>query len=187
VKRALGLFVMLWACGRSGESAAPPRAAPSAEHTDGAAAANASAVSSASIAAAAGPGATQSKHVAWSGTYKSAAGTLYIPPEWKGVRWSGAESQAGIGEGTLEIGIDPLTGRVVGVLDGPLGPAVVDGLAAGEKVTATISRKNPSDHGFAGSLVGSIGADSVTGSMNLSSAEASTIRAASFSLAPAER
>jgi hypothetical protein len=174
----LGLCVvlLLGAC-RSGETAPASREAPSA--------ADASAAPGAvSAPAAAAASAAQSKPLAWSGTYKSAAGTLYIPPEWKGVRWSGAETQAGIGEGTIALEIDPSTGRVVGTLEGPLGPAVIDGVATGEKLTATIARKNPSDRGFAGSLMGDIGKDAVTGSMNLSSAEASTVRTATFSLAP---
>lgn len=123
----------------------------------------------------------------WTGTYKSTTGTLYIPPDWKSVRWAGVDTQAGVGEGTMALDVDPATGRVLGTLDGPLGPAIVDGLALDGKVTASIIRKDPSDHGFAGTLVGAIEHERAAGSMNLSSAEAKAIRAATFALGPAAR
>jgi hypothetical protein len=124
-------------------------------------------------------------HSNWTGTYKSAAGTLYIPPEWKNVRWSGVESQAGVGEGTMTLEIDAATGRVLGVVDGPLGPAMVDGVVLDGKLSASIVRKVPSDRGFSGTLLGSVDRDVAAGSMSLSSAEANAIRSATFTLSPA--
>jgi hypothetical protein len=126
-------------------------------------------------------------HSSWSGTYKSAAGSLYIPPDWKSVRWSGVDAQGGLGEGTMTIQIDAATGRVLGAVDGPLGPAIVDGVVFDGKLSASIVRKVPSDHGFSGTLLGSVDRDVATGSMSLSSAEANAIRSATFTLGPAVR
>ncbi len=180
--RGLGLLAVLAAvvgraCDRSGGGGLPstreaPSSAPVASK-----AVSASPAPTASAAASAGS--------RWTGTYKSAAGTLYIPPDWKSVRWSGADTQAGIGEGTMALDVDPATGRVAGTLEGPLGPASVDGVVSGGKLTASILRKDPSDRGFAGTLVGSVEPDRAAGTMNLSSAEANAIRAATFALGPA--
>jgi hypothetical protein len=75
---------------------------------------------------------------------------------------------------------------VLGALEGPLGPAVVDGVFVDGKLAASIVRRNPSDRGFAGTLLGSIDHDRGAGTMNLSSAEASAVRVATFALARAE-
>jgi hypothetical protein len=120
----------------------------------------------------------------WRGSYKSAAGTIYIPPDWK-VRWSGGDASTGIGDGTMTITIDPSTRRMAGALDGALGPATLDGIDVDGRITANISRKNPTDRGFSGTLVGSIDADRASGTMSVSSGEASTVRTATFALSPA--
>ena len=84
----------------------------------------------------------------------------------------------------MTLDIDGATGRVLGTVEGPLGPAIVDGVVLDGKLTATILRKAPSDHGFSGTLLGSVARDTAEGSMNLSSAEASAIRSATFALSP---
>ena len=118
------------------------------------------------------------------GTYKSEPATLYIPasPDWKGVRWMVKETSEGVGDGPMTLTIDPATGRVGGALEGPLGPAMIDGFSHEEKLTATVARKEPSDHGFAGTLIATVKSGRADGTMSLSLAEASAIRQASFSL-----
>jgi hypothetical protein len=118
----------------------------------------------------------------WSGTYKSEATTFALPA---GVKWKVPESTEGIGEGTLALTIEPPPGRVRGTVEGPLGPALVDGFAADGKVTATIARRDPSDHGFAGTLSAEVSGGHVRGTMNLAPAEVTAVRAATFDLAPA--
>jgi hypothetical protein len=100
------------------------------------------------------------------------------------VHWNVKESAAGIGEGTIALTVDPVNGRVFGTLEGPLGPATVDGFAADRKLTASIARKDPTDQGFTGTLIGSLGGDRAGGTMNVSLAEASAIRTATFDLSP---
>ncbi len=120
----------------------------------------------------------------WRGTYKSVAGTMYVPPAWKNLQWKGAETPAGIGEGPMTLAIDA-SGRVAGTLDGPLGPATVEGLAGDGTFTASVRRLDPGDHGFTGTLVGTVANGRAEGNMNLTLAEASAIRTATFELAPA--
>jgi hypothetical protein len=120
----------------------------------------------------------------WRGTYRSVASTLYVPPDWKGVRWKVPDTSAGIGDGTLTLTIDPASGRVQGAMTGPLGPATIDGLAAEGSFAAKIAREDPADRGFAGTLVGTMGGGRADGTMNVSLGEASAIRAATFVLTP---
>jgi len=121
----------------------------------------------------------------WSGTYASAPATLYIPTDWKGVHWKVPETAAGVGDGALTVTVDPSTGRVSGAVDGPLGPARVEGVVSDGGVAAMLSRKDPSDRGFTGTMVGSISGDTLTGSLHVSAAEASAVRSATFTLKPA--
>ena len=132
-------------------------------------------------AAAASPPAPSS----WTGTYASVAGAPYVPQDWKGVRWSVPETPAGVGDGTVSVIVDPSTGRVTGSVEGPLGPAVLDGYSADGGVTASLVRKDPSDRGFTGTLVGSVEGDKLTGSMSVSLAEVSAVRKATFALSSA--
>lgn len=161
------------ACGRSTSdaSAAPPTSAAPAD------APAASQAAAASIAPAA-------FSLVWSGTYKSAASTL------KEGGWTNKDSTSGVGSGSISLSIDP-DGRALGSLEGPLGPASIDGVVAGaqggaasaaRRLTATVARKDPSDHGFAGTLVATVAADKIDGTMNLSLGQGSAIRTAAFTL-----
>jgi hypothetical protein len=100
--------------------------------------------------------------------------------DWKDVKWRGDLSNAGLGDGPIALTVDP-SGRVAGTLTGPLGPAVINGLLAGDKLTASITRQTPSDGGFVGTLVGGVADGKLTGTMKLSQREASVIRSATFS------
>jgi hypothetical protein len=124
---------------------------------------------------------------AWTGSYKSAPGGLYIPPDWKNVRFVVKDTEAGLGEGALSFRVDPPSsgvggGRVLGTLDGPLGPATIDGRAQDGKVTATIFRKDPTDQGFAGTLIGAMAGDRGEGTLNVSLGDANAIRRATFAV-----
>ncbi|MEO6574430.1 MAG: hypothetical protein ABIP89_11360 [Polyangiaceae bacterium] len=143
-----------------------------------------SASSSAIIAAEVDAAPPVAKATTWTGAYKSSAGTLYVPPgkEWSGTKWRGDESPDGLGEGTITLSIDPKSGGVAGTLDGPVGPGVLYGSSADGKVTATLARKDAADNGFTGTLIGNVAGDKLEGTMHVSSWDAHTIRAITFSL-----
>jgi hypothetical protein len=122
---------------------------------------------------------------AWSGTYKSTASAITVVPEWKKVHWSDTQSTQGVGDGTMTLAIDGATGRITGTLDGPLGPATLDGAVADGKVTASLVRKDPSDQGFTGTLLGTVATDKVEGTMNASPGGGGTVRTVTFTLARA--
>jgi hypothetical protein len=122
--------------------------------------------------------------LSWHGAYKSAASTLTVPPDWKKVHWSDMQSTAGIGDGTMALTVDGATGHVSGLVDGPLGPATLDGVVADGNLAATLRRKDPGDQGFAGTLLGAISADHLEGTMNVSLGLASALRTATFRLSP---
>jgi hypothetical protein len=166
------LLVLVWACGKSQAVGSSPTPAAS----SGLATAVPAPVQSAASA-------TRTTG-AWRGTYKSSPASLYIPPDWKDVHWKVKETSAGIGEGEIAIQVEPTSGRIVGTLGGPLGPASIRGLGADGKLTAAIARKNPSDEGFAGTIVGVISNDRVDGTMYVSLGEANAIRTATFTMAP---
>jgi hypothetical protein len=120
----------------------------------------------------------------WSGSYKSEAASLYIPPELK-VRWRPDETDAGIGEGRLTLSADG-DGRVHGVVDGALGPAHVDGYFADGILGAQVTRQDPRDHGFSGVLTGKASGDRLEGTLNVSLAAGGALRAAAFLLTPGD-
>lgn len=172
-------------CGKSGASGAP-QGGPSSAATTSTAAATGAASAATPVGSARGAGAARGAS-GWSGSYKAAAGSLYIPADWKNVRWTGADSGAGIGEGAIALQVDATSGRVGGTVDGPLGPAVVDGFASEGKLTAALVRKDPQDRGYTGTLIGSIEGERLAGTMSVSTGEASSIRTADFTLAPSAR
>jgi hypothetical protein len=148
------------------------------------ASASAGAGASASAGADAGAGACRGVR-AWAGGYRSAAGTLYVPPTWKGVTWKVPETPAGIGEGTIALDCDGQTGRMTGTVEGVLGPATLRGILDDGGVTATVVRTDPSDHGFTGTFAATIAGGHARGAMKVSLGEASAIRVATFDLTPA--
>jgi hypothetical protein len=165
---ALGL-VGACAKGSAGESPAPPASAPPADSNVPAA------------KAAPAPAASTTGTTAWKGGYKSVEGTFLLPKE---VKWKVPESNAGLGDGSMTLAVDRATGRVQGILDGALGPATIDGVAGGGKLTATVSRVDPSDHGFTGTLQGALGEATAQGTMNMTQADVTAVRNATFELAP---
>jgi hypothetical protein len=117
----------------------------------------------------------------WKGSYKSVAGTIALP---KDVKWKVPDVAVGLGDGTIALTVDRATWRVQGKVEGVLGPAIVDGLAQDGKMTATVSREDPTDHGFTGTLSGDIADAATSGTMNLALADVSAVRNATFELAP---
>ena len=165
-----GLIAMACACSRSSGSTAQD-AAPSSPAID---AGRIPREPAPAAAAAAAP------RLAWRGKYTSTAATLYIPSDWKGVHWKVDDDGAGVGQGDLAFVVDS-GGRLHGTLSGPLGPATLDGLVAGGRVSATLS---PSDHerGYAGTLQGSMAESSGEGTISASPGLAGAVRSAQFRL-----
>jgi hypothetical protein len=118
---------------------------------------------------------------AWSGTYKTTAGTLYVPDEWK-VRWHADDATTGIGDGHISVAVDTSNGGVRGEMDGPLGPALVDGYLADGGLSATIRRRDPHDHGFTGVLLGQETSARIEGTLNVSPATGGAVRGGTFTL-----
>lgn len=117
----------------------------------------------------------------WQGSYTSVAGGIALP---KDVKWKIPESPGGLGDGKIALTVDSASGRVLGTVDGPLGPATLDGLASDGRLTATVARQDPGDHGFIGTLAGDVIDGGAHGTMNLALAEVSAVRSATFHLSP---
>ncbi len=168
-------LVLACACSKTSIGEAPPSPA------TGSATASASPSASAGASASVAPEPSPTGVAAWKGSYKSAPGTIVLP---KDVKWKVPETTAGVGEGTISLTVDRATGRVRGKVDGVLGPATVDGVAADGKLTATVAREDPADHGFTGTLSGDVGNASTQGTMNVALGDVSAVRSATFDLAP---
>src|SRR5262249_16671407 len=99
----------------------------------------------------------------YTGSYRTVPGTLYVPsgPEWSGVKWRGEAASVGLGDGALSLRIAK-TGRVEGSLEGAVGPARITGSWVDGTLTGTLSRKDPSDEGFTGTMVGKTVGQSAT-------------------------
>ncbi len=121
---------------------------------------------------------------AWSGTYTSAPGSLFVYDggEWKGVHFRGDDAATGLGDGTLSLTLDPRTGIVRGNGTGALGDIVVSGAVTAGELTFSVLRKDPSDRGFTGTGVGKLERGTAAGTMRLSQGDAHVIRDAKFSL-----
>jgi hypothetical protein len=143
---------------------------------------SASAAQPAPSASAARP---ESPTIAWTGTYDSTPGTLFVrdAPEWKGVRFRGEDASTGLGGGPLSLLVDRATGRVTGEASGPLGDVVLDGMMSKETLTFSLLRKDAKDHGLTGTAVGVVGEGKASGTFQLSQADARVIRRGTFEIA----
>jgi hypothetical protein len=133
--------------------------------------------SSGSVAEASGP-------TAWHGTYKSVAGTVTIPESLKAGKWKNADTDIGLGEGSLSLVVDPATERVSGHIEGALGPASISGVRSGDRVAATIRRDDPGDQGFTGMLEAAPAGTELQGTMNGALGNVNAVRTATFSCSP---
>ena len=185
---AVIVMVGVSACGKAsveavradaGESAAAASGAGAGADAGGSGSANAGASASAGVRADSGASASAGAR-AWRGPYKSVESVITLPAD---VKWRVPESTAGIGDGTLALTADP-AGRVNGIIDGVLGPALVVGLLADGRLTGSVLRKDPSDHGFTGTLAADLGDADARGTLHVTLAEASAVRQATFELSP---
>lgn len=146
---------------------------------------SASAVPAPSVSAAASASAAPTAaSTTWHGTYKSSAAPLQVPPDFAKT-WAHADHGAGTGEGPMTLALDGASGRASGTLEGPLGPALVAGDVTGGTLTAAVSRKDPSDRGFTGTLRATVSGAQIDGTMTLASADGSQQRTATVTLTSA--
>jgi hypothetical protein len=167
VTRFAVIVVMLASCK---DSPAVPDAAP------------ASASVSASASASASVSVVSSGTPTYAGTYVAERGTLYIPDAaaWNGVSLRPDDAGA-TGEGAITLTIEPDGGALTGTLEGPLGPATLNGFAEDAGITFQIAPKEKTDLAFRGTGTAAIDAGVVSGEMHVSSWRANVLRDATFS------
>jgi hypothetical protein len=172
---SLALFALV-ACDDKSSGSAP---APSASVP--VASASASATASAPAPSASAPSTTAAS--AWTGTYKSAGASLYVPTQkpFDIVKWRGDDAGGGVGDGSLDLTVDA-TGQVSGTGTGALGAVLVSGMYADGELTASLARKDPADGGFTGTAVGKLAGDKIEGTIHLSLPNATSLRTATFTL-----
>ncbi len=151
---------------------------------------DASSAPSASASASAAPIAVVDAAVldasAWSGKYTAIESTLYVTPATRdaGLKFRGEDASAGLGEGDLNVAVDPTTHAVTGDLTGPFGDATIDGQRDKDVVTFTVRPNKPSDDSFYGTGEAKVDGGKLIGTLHVSRARANIIREGSFSLSP---
>lgn len=121
--------------------------------------------------------------VQYSGTYTSTPTDLYVPDgePYKGFKFRGDDAGVAIGDGKIQLTVDP-NGSVSGTLDGPLGAATLNGVAADGGLSFHVAPTDPkADLAFSGTGTGEVSASEAKGTMQLSSWRANVLREASFS------
>lgn len=138
----------------------------------------ASAAPSASVAAPTGAAA------AWHGTYTTAAGKVEVPADLSKAYKPSADTTTGVGDGTLDLAVEPASGAVTGSLAGAVGSATIAGALKDGHLSASVRRKDPADRGLTGTLLGAVNGGALSGTMSLATADGSLVRTGTFSLAP---
>lgn len=117
--------------------------------------------------------------LSFAGKYTVTPGTMYVPAEkdWAAVKFKNDETKM-LGDGELSLSVDP-GGRVSGSTEsGPLGASIVEGFSEKGVVTGSVRRKDTSDEGLTGTLVGTLAGDVLTGTMSLAESNAAVVRVA---------
>ena len=166
------------ACKKSDPDGPAPQGSSSAAPSSAPSAAPSSAAATASEAGAPSAKATGTAS-SFSGKYTTEAVTAIAVPE--GTKWKGEEGTEGTGEGTLTLEA-AADGRVTGTVEGPLGPALVEGLLEGDSLTTSFRRKDPADNGFYGTILGKVAGDKVEGSVAASRGNAGLVRTGKLTL-----
>lgn len=172
---APALLTLACACGHS----SPGGATGASSSTAGA---SASAAPVASAAASASVAAPPASPVSWTGTYKTTPSLLAIPSAFAKTYRPASDTTTGVGDGTMQLTVDPATHRVTGTLDGAIGPAVVDGVLGEGQLSGSVRRKDATDKGLAGTLLATIASDKMTGTLTLASGDGNTLRTGTFTL-----
>ena len=135
------------------------------------------------VSASASASAPASGPATYAGTYNAERGTLYIPDAaaWNGVNLRPDDAGA-TGEGAISLTIDPDGGALTGTLEGPLGPATLNGFAQETGITFQVAPKEKTDLAFRGTGTASLDAGVVSGEMHVSSWRANVLRDATFSV-----
>ena len=165
MKRLLLALVVVAGCKNESSRAAP--------------AASTSSAPAASSSAPAGP----PKPVEYAGSYTASAGTLYVPDAagYEGFKFRGEDAgSVGTGEGAITFTVDPDGGAVSGKLEGPLGPAVVSGVAQNGELTFHLAPATESENAFRGTATGSIDGGAASGEIHASTWRANILRDATF-------
>jgi hypothetical protein len=115
----------------------------------------------------------------YAGKYTLTAGTMYVPSEkdWASVKFKNDETKF-LGDGELTLTVEP-SGRVFGGTEaGPLGASILEGRQENGTVAARLRRKDPTDEGLTGTLLGNVAGDIFTGTLQLAEGNAAVVRIA---------
>jgi hypothetical protein len=118
----------------------------------------------------------------FTGTYTSKASELFVPDAeaYKGFKFRGDDAGSALGDGPIKLTV-ALDGKVTGSLEGPLGPATLDGVATDAGITFRVTADDPkADLALSGTGEGEASPSEVKGTMQLSSWHANLLRQATF-------
>ena len=118
---------------------------------------------------------------AYAGTYSLAPRAYYISDakDWSSVKQVKDDPAKHVGDGTVTLSVGD-DGRVTGAIEGPAGPAVVDGSVVDGEIRANVRRKEASDEGLTGTLVAS--PKDGSGKLSLAESNAAIVREGKIAL-----
>ena len=111
-------------------------------------------------------------------------GALAVPSAFAKNHYASSDVTTGVGDGAMQLTIEPTTRRVTGTLDGAIGAAVIEGLLGDGQLSGAVRRKDPTDKGLAGTLLATVSAEKISGTLTLATGDGATLRTGTFTLDP---
>jgi hypothetical protein len=118
----------------------------------------------------------------WTGTYEAAKHHIDLPAKIGGLpEWAADEGARGTGKGSVRLTPDS-TGAATGSVEGPLGPAVLEGAFDGDVLALRFYPKNAERSGFSGVLIARRDGERLTGSLDAATTDGRVARTAQITL-----
>lgn len=118
----------------------------------------------------------------WTGSYEAAKHHIDLSTKIGGLpEWAADEGASGTGKGSVRLTPDA-TGAATGSVEGPLGPAALEGAFDGDVLAVRFYPKSADRSGFSGVLVARREGERLTGSLDAATSDGRVARTAKITL-----
>jgi hypothetical protein len=119
---------------------------------------------------------------AWTGKYEASKHRIELSAKVGGLpEWAADDGPRGTGAGTVEL-VPDASGATSGSMDGPLGPAALEGSFDGDTLAARFYPKNDDRTGFSGVMVARRDGERLVGSLDAATSDGHVARSAKVTL-----